>query len=750
MANVLLVDPDEIAFLALKGFLARGNHRCAAVHSQEDALAFVRENLLVDLVIVELKLEESTGLGLLRSWRNDYFFKDLPVVFYAAKTTPEEVRQAFSMTVQNFLRKPYQEEIIREEVEKVKGKAWYWAGFEADEAFCKRTSRTLDDRRAAMEAAMPALQSTRANVGRILDALAQIAQMTKEEEKAEKERLLVELSKVHGPVAETGIPGLEACVAFLEERVRSASWSELKHSLEYLEFYSVLMSYRVDMYELERKSQQASALLDRLGRNAVLRSLPPSEVHALIPCVRDYTVDEGVTLFKQGDIGDAMYLIDQGRLGVYINTPESSEPKRIAEIGDGDIVGEMALINGAPRSATIIAQSDVRAMRMEKVDFDRVLMMSPEMKRAVQALAAQRNMDSIKKKAGEIDVAAWAKSASEGVRKIGERIPKGFMGKEEADAKRDAANIALWNNAIDKQMYPVVKSKTILKDLGGLNTCPVIESASAAFALAANGTEASLHPVMDLVEKDPGLALQVFQSANELRQSKRKDLTSFLEDVRMGVSYLGEKRLSAMAKAMPRARESFMYLSEEENWFNHLRFLTATGTIAEMTCHQMELPNLGNLAFMAGLIHDIGKLLLMNLQPAGFIHIFRYAQENKVPIWESEMLHLEVTSRQLAVEFMNAHCFPSRLKSVVRWVEKPDVAEEDMDLVAVVAVARHMCQLCKVGFSAESNHKELLPLEHTHLWHSIRHRIFPSFNVSKFETMVRNKCREIVTGKSVL
>jgi HD-like signal output (HDOD) protein len=359
-------------------------------------------------------------------------------------------------------------------------------------------------------------------------------------------------------------------------------------------------------------------------------------------------------------------------------------------------------------------------------------------------------MDSIKKKAGEIDISAWAKSAGDEYRKLAERVPKGFLAGQEADAKREAANIALWNNALDKQLYPVVKGKVILKDLVGLNTCPVIESATAAFALAANGTEASLHPLMDLAEKDPGLALQVLQLTNEVRQAKRKDLTTFVEDVRMGVGYLGEKRLSALARAMPRVRESFIYISEEDNWPNYLRFLTATGIIAELACEQMELSNLQNVAFVAGLTHDIGRLLLMSLQPAAFLHIFQYAQQNKVPMWEAEMLHLEVTSRQLAVEFMKDRPFPARIKSVVRWVEKPEVAEQDLDLVSVVAVARHMCRLCKVGFSAESEHRDLLPLQHTQLWNSIRHRIFPSFNVAKFEVMVRNKCREIVTGKPVI
>ena len=86
MANILLVDPDENAFLALKGFLARDEHRSASVSSAQKAMDFLRENVLVDLIFVELKLEASTGLAFLKTLRNDYFFRDVPVVFYASKT----------------------------------------------------------------------------------------------------------------------------------------------------------------------------------------------------------------------------------------------------------------------------------------------------------------------------------------------------------------------------------------------------------------------------------------------------------------------------------------------------------------------------------------------------------------------------------------------------------------------------------------------------------------------------------------
>jgi hypothetical protein len=213
-----------------------------------------------------------------------------------------------------------------------------------------------------------------------------------------------------------------------------------------------------------------------------------------------------------------------------------------------------------------------------------------------------------------------------------------------------------------------------------------------------------------------------------------------------------------------------MYLSEEANWHNHLKFLFATANIAQFTCKEMEFSYLedtaflGGLlrparslppffyledtAFLGGLLHDIGKLLFLRLQTAGYIHVYLYAQQNNILIGDSERLHMGLSTRQMAIEFIEKKCFPTAFKNVIRWIEEPDQATEEFELVSVVAIARYMCRLCKVGFSGEINQKDLLPLEHTQLWASIQHRVFPSFNVSNFEALVRNRLRQVYFFRS--
>jgi CheY-like chemotaxis protein/HD-like signal output (HDOD) protein len=746
MANVLLVDPDEIAFLAMKGFLARGDHRSASVSTAHEAMVFLRENVLVDLIIVELKLEDSTGLGLLRTLRSDSFFRTVPVVFYAAKTTPAEIQEAYDLGVQSFHRKPYLEASIQEEVARVQGNEWYWSFFEPDESFCRRTKHSLDERALVLDELVTVVQSTAQEFKEIADKFIQGKGLTDEIKQAERQKILTAISELRTKTREAAVPGLDKTLTAMGTYAKESRWDDFKDSAAALVFFSVLCSYRADIYKLEQKTTQATAVLDQLAENAVLRSLPPHEVHALIPHLREYEIDDGVTLFKQGDEGDAMYLIDQGRLGVYMLMEDHPEPKKIVEIGDGDIVGEMALIKDAPRSATIIAETPTRMMRMEKDAFKRVILQSPQMKQAVQALAEQRSMDGIKKRAGEIDISAWCKTASEGVRKMGQRIPKGFLRKDEKgadDARREAASIEHWNKMVDGNSFPVVTEARLRREVAALKSCPVIESAAAAFALTAGGMATSLHPLMDLAENDPGLAFQMLQIANEVRQAKKKDTTMFIEDARLCVNFVGEKRLASIAKALPRCSESFMYLSEDANWHNHLKFLLATANIARLTSQEMEFSQLEQTAFLGGLLHDIGKLLFLRVQPAGYIHVYLYAQENNISIGESETLHMGLTTRQMAIEFIEKKCFPSSYKSVIRWVEEPELATEDFELVSVVAIARYMCRLCKVGFSGEINQKDLLPLEHTQLWNSIKDRVFPSFNVSRFETLVRKKLRQL-------
>lgn len=80
------------------------------------------------------------------------------------------------------------------------------------------------------------------------------------------------------------------------------------------------------------------------------------------------TLEAGDVLFGEGDVGDAAYLVVSGRLRVVIAGPDGVDDV-VADIGRGELVGEMALIKDAPRNATVYAARDTDLARLPRAAF---------------------------------------------------------------------------------------------------------------------------------------------------------------------------------------------------------------------------------------------------------------------------------------------------------------------------------------------------------------------------------------------
>ena len=92
----------------------------------------------------------------------------------------------------------------------------------------------------------------------------------------------------------------------------------------------------------------------------------------------------GETLFRRGEPGDAMYLIIAGRLRVALPQNENSEGKEkekekvLAELHPGDTFGEMAVLTGDPRSASVYAFRDTQLAKLSRDGFQRLLKKYPD------------------------------------------------------------------------------------------------------------------------------------------------------------------------------------------------------------------------------------------------------------------------------------------------------------------------------------------------------------------------------------
>lgn len=96
----------------------------------------------------------------------------------------------------------------------------------------------------------------------------------------------------------------------------------------------------------------------------------------------------GQLLCKQGDVGDAAYIIIEGEADVVLENDE--EDITVASVGKNDIVGEIAILIDVPRTATIKATSDVVALKVTKELFFRMVTDFPEMSVEIMRVLAHR------------------------------------------------------------------------------------------------------------------------------------------------------------------------------------------------------------------------------------------------------------------------------------------------------------------------------------------------------------------------
>jgi uncharacterized membrane protein len=85
----------------------------------------------------------------------------------------------------------------------------------------------------------------------------------------------------------------------------------------------------------------------------------------------------GTLLFKMGDPGDAMYLIEAGQVRIYIHDGDG-ENVMLAELGDGDFFGEMAMVDGKPRSANAAVVEQACLAVLAREDFLRFVRGNPD------------------------------------------------------------------------------------------------------------------------------------------------------------------------------------------------------------------------------------------------------------------------------------------------------------------------------------------------------------------------------------
>lgn len=131
---------------------------------------------------------------------------------------------------------------------------------------------------------------------------------------------------------------------------------------------------------------------DLILSSPLLRGLQKKVIDQLIESFEPFKLVSGETLFEEGAEGKALYLIASGRLSIHVTILEKNLKKQriVGHLGRGEVVGEMSLITGEPRSATLVAVRDTVLFRLKSKDFDALFMQNPLAMKRLMAILVNR------------------------------------------------------------------------------------------------------------------------------------------------------------------------------------------------------------------------------------------------------------------------------------------------------------------------------------------------------------------------
>lgn len=113
--------------------------------------------------------------------------------------------------------------------------------------------------------------------------------------------------------------------------------------------------------------------IDALRRCALFAKVDDESLHACAANLRVRRFRRGETIFHQGDPGDSLYIVESGAVKIVLPSPEGGEEAIIATLSRGDFFGELAILDGAPHSATAVALEPTEALVLHRDPFERLL-----------------------------------------------------------------------------------------------------------------------------------------------------------------------------------------------------------------------------------------------------------------------------------------------------------------------------------------------------------------------------------------
>ena len=110
-----------------------------------------------------------------------------------------------------------------------------------------------------------------------------------------------------------------------------------------------------------------------LKKVEILKSIDPYELGQICDAIKTVNYKKGDSIIKQDEQGDVFFILDEGHCHAEKIFEKGKAAQRVKEYEPCDYFGELALLKGEPRAASIIADTDCKLLSLDRMAFKRLL-----------------------------------------------------------------------------------------------------------------------------------------------------------------------------------------------------------------------------------------------------------------------------------------------------------------------------------------------------------------------------------------
>ena len=166
--------------------------------------------------------------------------------------------------------------------------------------------------------------------------------------------------------------------------IRTNCWYEFdRHGISFAFPVRIIEHPRTGTVTADRKAEL-------LAQHSLCSSLGEEQIERLAQTARQVRFGKGETIIHQGESGESMFILITGSAEVFAQ--KNGRLLRVGELGSGECFGEVSLLTGEPRSASVIARTDCEILEIQKLAIGAVLRENPHLAERLSETLAMRQL----------------------------------------------------------------------------------------------------------------------------------------------------------------------------------------------------------------------------------------------------------------------------------------------------------------------------------------------------------------------